>query len=299
VQPQLEEPVVAAAIEPASVPFDAAASQPSSAASDAAMQSPSASAATASTSPPAPDVPTSVAASAERASAPASGAAANFEWPSSTRMSYELNGYYRGDVKGSAQVEWIRDGSHYQVHVDLVVGPSMAPIVTRLSSSDGEITADGLKPRRYDEETKVLMGARTRRSVIFEPNGVTLANGERRDNIRGLQDGASQFVQLSYVFSTQPSLLHVGGSVNMPLALPRKVDVWVYDVVDQEPVTTPFGTLMGVHLKPRRTDDKAGSITAEIWFAPQLRYLPVRIRFDQDGESYLDLTISKPPEIAN
>ena len=33
--------------------------------------------------------------------------------------------------------------------------------------------------------------------------------------------------------------------------------------------------------------------------APQLRYLPVRLRFAQDAQTYVDLLISKPPEIAN
>ena len=236
------------------------------------------------------------AATPEPASAAAS-APPSFEWPASTRMSYALTGNYRGEVSGSAQVEWIRAGSRYQVHLDLVVGPSVAPLITRRMSSDGEITAEGLSPRRYDQDTKVVLRDRQRVTIAFEPDGVVLANGDRRDTVPGIQDTASQFVQLTYVFSTRPELLRVGGTVDIPLALPHKVDVWTYDVVEEEVLYTAFGPLPSVHLKPRRAAPRVGELSAEIWFAPQLRYLPVRIRINQDANNYLDLLISKKPEI--
>jgi hypothetical protein len=240
--------------------------------------------------------PASAVVAATPASAAASAVAA-FEWPASTRMSYELTGNYRGAVSGSAQVEWIRVGSHYQVHLDLIVGPSIAPVITRRMSSDGEITAEGLAPRRYDQDTKVVMRERHRATIVFEPGSVVLANGERRDTVPGVQDTASQFVQLTYVFSTRPELLRIGGTVDIPLALPHKVDVWTYDVVEEETLYTSFGPLPSIHLKPRRLVPRPGELSAEIWFAPQLRYMPVRIRISQDVETYVDLLIAKRPEM--
>ena len=236
-------------------------------------------------------------AGAAPASAPASSALASFEWPASTRMSYELTGNYRGEVNGSATVEWIRAGTHYQVHLDLAVGPSFAPLITRRMTSDGEITADGLAPRRYDQDTRIVLRDPKRVTILFEPGSVVLANGERRDTVPGVQDTASQFVQLTYVFSTRPELLRLGGTVDIPLALPHKVDVWTYDVVEEETLVTAFGPLNSVHLKPRRAAQGRGELSAEIWFAPQLRYLPVRIRIQQDPQTYIDLLISKRPEL--
>ena len=234
------------------------------------------------------------------ASAPADAASAPgaFVWPSSTRVSYLLTGYFRGDVNGTAQVEWIRSGSRYQVHLDLVVGPSMAPLITRRMSSDGEISAEGLSPRRYEQDTKVVLRERRVQSLSFEPGSVVLANGDRRDTVPGVQDTASQFVQLMYVFSTRPELLRVGNTVDIPLALPHKVDVWTYDVVAEEVLDAPFGPLPTVHLKPRRSALRPNELSAEIWFAPQLRYFPVRIVIRQDAETFIDLMISKRPELA-
>ena len=258
----------------------------------------------------APRAPASAAASASAsapaiaalvAAAPASAAASSpiaaFEWPASTRVSYVLTGNYRGEVNGSAQVEWVRAGAHYQVHLDLVVGPSFAPVITRRMTSDGAITAAGLAPRRYDQDTKVVLRAPSRVTIGFEPGAVVLANGTRTASVPGVQDTASQFVQLTYVFSTRPELLRIGGSVEIPLALPNRVGVWTYDVVGEDVLETPFGPLSAIHLVPRRTAQHAGDLSAEIWFAPQLRYLPVRIRIEQDPQTYIDLMISKRPEL--
>ena len=230
----------------------------------------------------------------------ASGAAGGqpFEWPASTRVSYGLTGNVRGEVTGDAQVQWVRAGTRYQVHLDLTVGPAFAPVITRRMSSDGELTEDGLSPRRYDEDTKVAFRERRRLTMHFEPDAVVLANGERHARWPGVQDTASQFVHLSHLFTTRPERLRVGNTIEVPLALPRKIDRWIYDVLAEETLQTPFGPLPTFHLKPRRVVQKGGDLVAEIWFAPQLRYLPVRIRIQQDPQTFIDLMIARRPELA-
>jgi len=241
------------------------------------------------------------AASPAAAAPPASGASAAepFDWPASTRVSFLLSGNYRGEVTGNAQVEWIRVGSRYQVNLDLLIGPEFAPIISRRMRSEGDLTADGLTPNRYDEDTQAVFRNRRQVSVMFEPDAIVLANGDRRERWRGTQDTASQFVQLTYLFTTRPELLRVGNSVEVPLALPRNVDRWIYDVVDEVVINTPFGPLPAFHLKPRRVRKMTNVLTAEIWFAPQLRYLPVRIRIEQDPQTYVDLVIARKPEMAS
>jgi len=232
---------------------------------------------------------------------PASGVASGepFDWPASTRVTYVLTGNYRGEVNGNAQVEWIRVGSRYQVNLDFVVGPEFAPIIARRMRSEGDLTADGLAPNQYDEDTQVMFRERRRVRVMFEPDAVVLANGDRRERLRGVQDTASQFVQLTYLFTTRPELLRVGGTVEVPLALPRNVDRWIYDVIEEVEIQTPFGPLAAFHLKPKRVRPMSRDLTAEIWFAPQLKYLPVRIRVEQDPQTFVDLVIARKPELAS
>lgn len=232
------------------------------------------------------------------ASEPAASGALPFEWPASTRLSYKLSGNVRGEVHGDAQVEWVRQGNRYQVHLDLTVGIPVAPMITRRMSSDGELTELGLAPRRYDEDTKVMFANRRRLTMLFEPDAVLMPNGERRPRFPGTQDTASQFVQLSWIFTTRPELLRTGNTVDFALALPRSVDRWVYDVLEEEPVATSFGAVNAFHLKPRRVSRPGGELIAEVWFAPQLRYLPARIRIEQDRETFIDLVLSRRPELA-
>jgi len=232
-------------------------------------------------------------ASAEPAAAPASAAEA-FQWPTSTRLTYELTGNYRGEINGDAQVEWVRVGTHYQVNIDI----SLGPLISRRMTSEGELVGDRLLPSRYDEVTKVLFREPRRVTILMGPEEVVLATGARLERAAGLQDAASQFIQLTAMFTTRPDLLRAGNSIEVVLALRNRVGSWVYDTLGEEDIWTPLGTLATYHLKPRRVISNGNELSAEIWFSPQLRYLPARLRIRQDAETFVDLVLSRRPEIA-
>ena len=230
------------------------------------------------------------------AASPASAPIA-FEWPASTRVSYVLTGNYRGEVSGQARVEWIRQGARYQVNYDFLVGPEFAPLISRRATSEGRIEAEGLVPERYDEETNVVFRERRRATVVFEPAEVVLADGKRKERLAGVQDTASQFIQLTWLFTLHPELLRVGETIEFPLALPRAMDRHTYEVVGEETLAMPFGSVAAFHLKPKG-EKKKNALAVEIWFAPSLRYLPVRIRVAQDESNYVDMLIDRKPELA-
>lgn len=231
------------------------------------------------------------------AAASAASAPAPFEWPASTRLSYVLTGNYRGEINGNAQVEWIRQGSHYQVNLDVAVGPSFMPLIARHMTSGGELGEQGLRPLRYDEDTKVLFRERRRVSVLFQGAQVVLANGRRESAAPGTQDSASQFVQLTWLFLTQREQLELGRVIAMPLALPRKLHAWRYEVIGDETLETPMGPVQAWRLKPQQ-EAGGGDLTAEVWIAPQLQYLPVRLRIQQDAHTFVDLMLKAAPQQA-
>ncbi|MEP7301612.1 MAG: DUF3108 domain-containing protein, partial [Caldimonas sp.] len=233
------------------------------------------------------------------AETPASSPAAEaFVWPTATRVSYILNGYWRGELDGRAEVEWIRVGERYQVNVVLFAGPEFAPIFSRRMTSEGRIAESGLVPDRYDEDTQVMFRDRRRVSVVFAPDTVLLGNGQQRERLAGVQDTASQFIQFTWMFGSQPEQLRVGNSFEFPLALPRSLNRWTYDVAGEETLHTSFGPLATFHLKPRRGARRPGEWLVEMWFAPELRFLPVRIHIEQEAGTFVDLLIAKKPEIA-
>lgn len=237
-----------------------------------------------------PPLPVTAAASAPQA--------AQFEWPPSTRLSYSLSGYYQGEVLGQAQVEWLRQGVRYQVHLDVSVGPAFAPLLSRRMSSEGELGPEGLHPRLYQEETRQLLREPRRRSIRFEPTRVLLPGNKVREPWAGMQDSASQFVQLSYLFTLRPELLRAGQTLEVPLALPSNTDRWVYEVLGQEELATPLGPINTFHVRPRRETRPGGDLVAEMWFAPSLQYLPVRIKIRQDAQTFVDLQLERPPQQA-
>ena len=250
---------------------------------------------------PSPQQPTASAAASPPStplSAPpsASSSAPSFEWPPSTRLSYTLVGDYRGPVQGKARVEWLRSGNRYQVHLDVRVGADFAPLMSRRMSSDGLLTEAGLKPLRYDEETRVLLREVRRQTIFFEPERIVLPRGGAQAPVPGVQDTASQFVQLSWLFTLQPQLLRAGQTVEVPLALTRRVDRWVYDVVGEEVLELPVGPVKAWYLKPRLQSKTSSDLAVETWFAPSLQYLPVRIRIRQDEASFIDLTLERLPQ---
>ena len=227
------------------------------------------------------------------ASAAVGADATTFDWPPSTRLSYRVVGDVQGPVEGQARVEWLRQGLRYQVHLEL----SVALLASRRISSDGVITPAGLAPRRYDEETRIVLREPRRVAIDFGDELVRLADGRVLLRPEGVQDSASQFVQMTWLFNARPDLLQPGQSVSFPLALPRRVDTWIYDILASEPVATPAGLLPAVHVRPRR-EAGGGDLTVEFWVAPSLQYLPVRLAIRQGRGITLELLLERLPEQA-
>lgn len=203
-----------------------------------------------------------------------------------------MSGYFRGDLHGTAQVEWLRSDDRYQVLMEVRSGVLFA----RHMRSEGLITPQGLVPQRYLQDTHTLFQAPRRVKMLFEPDAVILANGQRATTLPGLQDSASQFVQLTYLFRSHPELLRSGHQIKLPLALPSHVSRWVYEVMQPEVIDTPIGAMETFQLKPRRAQMRHNDLKADIWFAPSLQYLPVRIRIALNDDTFVDLLISEAPQ---
>ena len=206
-------------------------------------------------------------------------------WPTDTRLTYDLKGYFRGKFYGNAKVQWQRQDDHYQVEVDIRL-----PLFIQLTlTSQGKVGVDMLEPQLYHE---VRPGRIDQLSVAG--NEVRLNSGQITTKPQGMQDTASQFVALSQRFATQPDLLQVGGEVSLWLGRPNGVDLWTYDIVAEDTLqTSNLGPVQAFHLKPRPLAKPRGPIMAELWFAPSLQYLPVRILITQGDNTFVDLIVEK------
>ena len=273
--------------EPATEPPEVTAQAPDTPASAASPavandQTTAAAVAEASAAPPAAE-PVAAASAAPAASAPSAGDAPFLaSWPSDTRLTYKLGGNYRGELHGSARVLWQREGTRYHTAVEMSAG-----LLASLSfTSQGDITDGGLRPEVYEENV------RGRRRGVRLGEDVRLNNGDRIARPEAVQDTASQFVELGHRFSTGQVKLVPGAQVNFSMARPGGIDEWTYDVIGEETLHLPrLGPVPTLHLKPRPLSKPRGPISAEIWYAPSLQYLPVRIRITQGNDNYIDLMV--------
>lgn len=204
-------------------------------------------------------------------------------WPLDTRVNYRLGGVFRsGDLHGDARVQWLRQDHRYEVRIDIDI-----TLLARLvMTSQGEVTPQGLAPEVYEEQRR----SGVRRATLREET-ILLGNGQVVPRPAGVQDTASQFVELSHRFASGRERLEVGRSVQVWLARPGHLALWTYDIVARETLQTPgLGPVEAFHLKPRPLANPRGNITAEMWFAPSLQYLPVRIKVNMDP-AYVDLLV--------
>lgn len=207
-------------------------------------------------------------------------------WPADTRLTYRLGGYYRGPLTGDARVQWQREGERYQVRVEIDIGWLASVSMT----SQGDVLPAGLFPRAYMEQ---LPRDRVRQATLGDAN-IGLMNGRMHTRPPGVQDTASQFVELTHQFATGRAQLVKGGTVSFWMARPGQVDLWTYDIVDEVTLHTPrLGAVQAFHLKPRPLANPRGNITAEMWFAPSLQYLPVRIRVNMGDDVNIDLMVDR------
>lgn len=215
-----------------------------------------------------------------------------FVWPKATRVSYKLEGNYRGPFYGTASVEWVRQDNHYQV--SLTAGVPIWGSMTM--TSDGEILPQGLSPRRYESLNRLLFKTSKPNIMSFEENEVVLANGERVKRLPDMQDPVSQLIQLAYKFITNPGLLKPGNTIEMPMVWTKRFEMIAFDVIDEQVLKTPLGDIPTFHVKPRRMVQDKDNLSGEIWFAPSLQYLPIRIFTRWPDNVYLDMQMDGAPQ---
>lgn len=213
------------------------------------------------------------------------------DWPNDTRINVKISGYFRGKVTGSGSVTWQRESEKYQARVAASFG-----IGGFSMTSQGTVTDDGLKPQIFEES---IVGRL--RSAHFEDDAITIGSGKRipRAGLPGgvgvgtFQDSASQFVELAWRFATGRATLASGSTVTYWLGRPEGLYQYIYDISGPEPMELPkFGTVNTWHLTPRPIPGlKPDAIYGEIWIAPSLQYLPVKIRMRNTQGVYLDLLV--------
>lgn len=198
--------------------------------------------------------------------------------PRQGRIRYGIMQAESGLSVGLSEHRWEHDGAAYAIRT-VAETTGLAAIfrparVTQVS--EGDIGADGLRPRAFRTERNGAAGDAA--SFDWAAGRLTMSRGIRESPLEaGMQDTLSMFYQLA--------LLRPGeAGAGLTVATGRKVERFVFAQAGVERIATPAGEWSTVRL---RTIGTQGGDKTEVWLAPDLSWLPLKIRHvDRKGEVY-------------
>jgi hypothetical protein len=246
-----------------------------------------------------PDAPTPtdlLAEAAARAEAPATSASeatpagpaevpvTTIALPTSIVLDYKMTGSAKGlNYHANAELRWQNTGDAY----DALMRVSALFLGSRSMASTGQLGPEGLAPTRFSDKSRTEVAAH------FEPekNQISFsANTPTLPWIKGAQDRVSVFMQLGGMLAGNPAGFPAGSTISIYTVGPRDAETWTFLVEAEEKMSLPFGELAAVKLtrQPRREFDQK----VEVWYAPSLGYLPVRIKITQSNGDFIDQQLS-------
>ena len=154
----------------------------------------------------------------------------------------------------------------------------------RIQTSRGQIGPEGLMPERFSDRYRSELAAHFNRQqgkVTFS------ANTPDAPLLAGAQDRLSVLIQLAALVNSSPARFAPATTLTIQTIGPRDADLWLFTVGGPDTQTLPGGSLEVIKLtrNPRQADDQQ----VDIWLAPNLGYLPARIRITEASGDYVDL----------
>ena len=216
---------------------------------------------------------------------PPSAASAAISLPGSARLEYNVVGLSKSlNYQAKAELLWQTSGDKYEALMKV----SAFLVGSRSMTSVGQITAAGLAPTRFADKFKSEQAAHfesAKGKITFS------ANTPDAVWVNGVQDRLSVFLQLSGMLAAKPQDFPKGSSVTFATIGPREADSWTFNIESEEMLNLMGSLKPALKLvrKPRKEFDQR----VELWFAPSLGYLPVRILITQPNGDFVDQQLAK------
>lgn len=203
--------------------------------------------------------------------------------PAPVRLAFDVAGQAKKfDYQARAELLWQHDGAKYEARQEI----SAFLVGSRTQRSTGMVTDQGLQPERFGDRNRSERAAHfdyAKGRVTFSANTPEAAIGP------GVQDRLSVFIQLAGLLAATPERFVPGTQITLTTVSATAADRWTFTVEAAETLTLPMGNLPTLKLQrlPRRDYDQK----AELWLAPSMGYLPVRIKITQANGDFADLKL--------
>jgi hypothetical protein len=205
--------------------------------------------------------------------------------PGSAQLTYQVNGTIRGvGYSAQATLAWTVDGGRY----DAAMSVRLPLIGSRAQTSSGRLNATGLLPERFADK------ARSERAAHFEHEQQRIrfsSNAPDAALLPGAQDRLSVFLQLAARLSATP--VTAGQVIELQVAGTGGADLWRFQVGEEDTLSLPVGELRARRLLREAPGPNDSQV--ELWLAPSMDHLPVRIRIAQSNGDQIDQQLSRRP----
>ncbi len=207
-----------------------------------------------------------------------------------TELTYDVEGLVKGfPFHAQGTLQWRQRDARYEARLEI----KAFLIGSRVQTSAGQLGPGGLRPERFSDRS------RSEKAAHFDQAAgrIRFSNNARDAQLlAGAQDRLSVFMQLAALLEARPQAYPPGTMIEMQVAGTGSAEVWSFKVESTaEPLNLPAGELPAIRLyrPPQLAYDNA----LEVWLAPQLHHLPVRIRITQKNGDVADQQLNFVPKV--
>ncbi|QHE88335.1 DUF3108 domain-containing protein [Hydrogenophaga sp. BPS33] len=207
--------------------------------------------------------------------------------PGSMRLQYDVDGSIKGlHYKAEGLLDWSVADGRYNARLDMRV----MLLGSRSQSSTGRIGPSGLMPERFADKS------RSEKAAHFDAaqQRIRFSNNAPEAPLQpGAQDRLSLFMQLAGLLQARPETYASGQTLTMQVAGTGDAPVWRFDIGEESTIRVPAGEFRVRHVarQPRKEFDS----TVEMWLAPSLGHMPVRLRITQPNGDVADQKLRQMP----
>jgi hypothetical protein len=209
--------------------------------------------------------------------------------PPSADLFYSIKARQKGfSLSGEAIINWRVANGKYALRVEtraMVLGKIIE------DRSEGLIDSFGIAPTQFYEK-------RIRKDPVTTTfdrggKGITFSESKLVYPLQGgEQDRSSVTWQLISVARAQPEKFTPGSEWTFFVAGRRDAEPWTFRVVKPETIRTGLGQVEALHLVKLPPPDSRDQ-TLDIWLAPSHEWYPVRLRFTENDDEFIDQTLEK------
>lgn len=211
--------------------------------------------------------------------------ASAFKIPAPVFLKYQVLGMSKQmNYSAWAEFSWQHDGQRYDSKLE--VGAFL--LGSRSQTSQGTLGAEGLMPQRFGDKFRSEVASHFQRDkgvISFSTNAPEVPL------LKGAQDRLSVVMQIAALLSADPERYPLGTMLSFQTVATRDAEVWLFLVEKSETLQLPYGDVptIKVNRKPRKEFDQS----IELWFAPSIDYLPVRLRVTNANGDFVDQQLRK------